>query len=583
MTQLQLRMVGVRRTWRQTEAMKGLAVVLADAVITVLALVAVDAVYHLPAWLRAALLGVGLAALLAAAFVAIVRPLRRAVSQEDIALHVEGRFPQLQGTLAAAVEYEPRQRDSKLQGELVDALVADCLTRAARLDLGRAVDRRRLARRGLAAGVLLAFFLGAAAVKPGFFRHELVRVLTPWRPSTMSAEELAASERRRQEDEDRRRLLRALQGKDAAPVEIKVTPGDTDIVRGRSVRVQAAASRITGPMTLKFRTTAGEWRSLPMPEDPAQPEKFAQVLQDVTENMAYQVVIKGGESAVFRIRVIDPATVKHLTLTYKYPKYTLMPDKTVTGMDGSIEAVEGTRVLVTLAVTTSLRDGSLRLDDGRVIPMTVRGSEATGSLPIDRDGDYAIRATDAMGLSVDLPLRYAIRALKDEPPELEVVHPGIDSLVHPMEEVIFAARSTDAIGLKEMRLHAYYNLGKEEVFRIGCIEGGRALTEKLAEFLMDLETRKPAQAGDTILYHIEAEDTKGQVAASDVYTAAVRKWETWLAYGHPGHAGAPHGYGGPDLINVIGAAWNLQTKRKALSEQKLNRESEKIGRALESK
>jgi hypothetical protein len=54
-----------------------------------------------------------------------------------------------------------------------------------------------------------------------------------------------------------------------------------------------------------------------------------------------------------------------------------------------------------------------------------------------------------------------------------------------------------------------------------------------------------------------------------------------MTYGEPGHPGAPHGYGGPELINVIGAAWNLHSKRDTMPKPKFEAESEKIGRALE--
>jgi hypothetical protein len=582
MTELQVRIEAVRRAWRTAEALKGIAAVAADAIVIILALIAADTLYHLPAWLRGALLGVGVAALAGAVSLALVRPLRRRVSDDGVALYVEGRFPQLQGTLAAAVEYERKHPDSRLQAELVDALVIDCLEQTARIDLARAIGHRRLARRGIVAGFLMAFLLGGTAVRPGFFLHELARVLTPWRQLPLTAQEQAAFERRKQEEEERQRLLEALQAKEAALIEIKVTPGDTDVLRGESLVVRAAPTRVAGPLALRFRTSDGEWRSLAMPEDPTQPEKFAQVLRDITEDLAYQVVMGRTESPVFKIRAFDPATLKSFLLTYRFPKYTLLPDKTVTGMDANIEAIEGTLVDVALEVTSPLREGAIHLDTGRVIAMTVKGNKATGTIPVEKNGDYAIRAADAKGLPVNLPMRYSIKAIKDEPPQIEVVYPGIDSLAHPMEEAVFAARAEDAIGLKEVRLHAYYNLGKEEVMRSPCTGGGAALTGHLAEFVMDLAARPGVQPADMILFHFEAEDTKGQVAASDVYTAAVRKWETWMAYQGPGHAGAPHGYGGPELINVIGAAWNLHTRRDAMPKEQFNRESEKIGRTLES-
>jgi hypothetical protein len=182
---------------------------------------------------------------------------------------------------------------------------------------------------------------------------------------------------------------------------------------------------------------------------------------------------------------------------------------------------------------------------------------------------------------VNLPTRFLIRAIKDEPPTLEVVHPGIDTLVHPMEEIAFAARAQDTIGLKEVRLHSFFNLEKEAIQQIDCIEAGQPASDKLAEFVIDLEPRANIQKGDTILFHFEAEDTKGQVAASEVYAITVRPWESVSAYGYHPVMGA-HGYAGPELINIIGAAWDLYTRRHTMPQDEFSREAEKIGRALEA-
>jgi hypothetical protein len=129
-------------------------------------------------------------------------------------------------------------------------------------------------------------------------------------------------------------------------------------------------------------------------------------------------------------------------------------------------------------------------------------------------------------------------------------------------------------------LHYYFNTDKEEVLRLPCTTQGHVVTEKLAEFVVELEKRPNTKTGDTVIYHLEVEDTKGQVSATDVYTAAVRPWESFAAYGYHPVMG-PHGYAGPALLNVLGAAWELHTKRDTMPKEKFVKESEKIGRALE--
>ena len=227
-----------------------------------------------------------------------------------------------------------------------------------------------------------------------------------------------------------------------------------------------------------------------------------------------------------------------------------------------------------------LRSGSLVLDDGKNIAMKSAGSEVTGTLTLSADGDYGIRATDTHNNALAFPARYPIRVLKDEPPKVEMVYPTLDAQVHPLEEAVFSARVEDTVGIKEVRLHTYYNTEKEEIQRLACSKPRQVVTEKIAEFVIDLEKRHNAKAGDTIVFHIEAEDTKGQTASTDMYSATVRPWETFSAYGyHP--VMAPHPWPGPALLNVLGAAWELHTKRDALPKDKFNTESEKIGKVLE--
>jgi hypothetical protein len=297
--------------------------------------------------------------------------------------------------------------------------------------------------------------------------------------------------------------------------------------------------------------------------------------------MSYKVVMNDVQSPEYTIHVFDPASIKNLRITYHYPKYMDKADRTVNGMDGNIEALEGTTVDVSLIASSPLREGKLSLSNGKVIPMAASGNEVTGTIAVDKNGDYALLAADTHGTTIAPATRFLITALQPAPPTLEVVYPGIDTLVHPMEEIAFAVKIEATIGLKEVRLHSFYNSDAEEVQRITGRETGGPAISKLAEFTIDLEKRSNVRAGDTILFHFEAEDMKGQTASSDVYAVTVRALESFTAYGY--HPVMPaHGYPGPALINVIGAAWDLHTKEKAMNAADFKSACEKIARALES-
>jgi len=180
MTALQKKIDAVRSAWRRTEILKGGATLLADAVIVVLALIAIDAIYHLPTPARALLLAVGLATLVGAAFLVLLRPLKRQLPDSELAIHVETRYPALNGMLMAAVEYEQYEVTDQVQAGLVGALVVDCLDQAARVNIADAIDKGRLKQRAIVATVLLAFFMGAVLIRPDLLKHQLARVLLPW-------------------------------------------------------------------------------------------------------------------------------------------------------------------------------------------------------------------------------------------------------------------------------------------------------------------------------------------------------------------------------------------------------------------
>ncbi|MCW8129813.1 MAG: hypothetical protein KIS92_05610 [Planctomycetota bacterium] len=577
MSELQEKLEHVRAAWRRTELLKGLSVLVADAVIVVLALVALDALYHLPPPVRGGLLAAGAVVLVTAAFVLCMRPLKKQHSREEIALHVEGRFPQLQGTLLAAVDYEERENESEIEADLVDALLLECLDKAAEIDLAQAIDRKRLAWRAGACALLLAFFLGAVAVQPGFFKRELQRVLAPWNDPPPTQEELAAEQRRKDQQEQLAEYLRQASNREAEPLKFEVTPGDVEVERGGRFEAGVKLSRAAGAPVLMFSKSDGGWGSLPMNEDPARPQHYFQTLADVTEDLAYYVAVGEEKSEKYHAKVFDPGVLKELRLTYRYPEYTKLPPATVTGFDGAIDAYEGTQVDVAVVASSRLAKGTLHLSGGTDVPMAANGNEASATLTLSKPGDYGIEAYDVHGKKIPVERRFSIRVRADEPPEMDLLHPAIDLMVHPMEEVVFAAEVKDDVGLKEVRLHFTYGVMNEEVLKLPCNGEKR----KVADFVLDLEKRANVQPGDSITFHLEAEDLKGQKAYTDVYQITIRLWESWSFYAGGHHPGEPHPPGDPELISVMGALWDLHTKKGQMTKEDFEKEMRRLSKNLE--
>jgi hypothetical protein len=578
MTELQQKLELVRRAWRRMEFLKGLSVLVADAVIVVLALIALDSLYHLPPGLRGLALGGGTVALLTAAFVIFARPLKRKHGDGEVALHVEGRFPQLKGSLLAAVEYEERDNESEIEADLVDALVVECLDHAAEIDLSQAIDKKRLVWRAGLCALLLSFFLGAVAVKPGFFKRELQRVLAPWGDPPPTKEEIVAEERKKEQEKQLEEYLRQASNREVEPLKLTVTPSDAEVERGGRIEIAVQLSRGAGQPVLTFSKTEGGWGTLPMNEDPTRPLFYTQMLADVTESLAYRVVVGEDKSPQYRISVYDPGMLKELRVTYHFPDYLNQPPATVSGIDGRVDAMEGTKAEITVVSTSPLKNGTLHMSGGEDIAMGVKGPEAAGTFALTKNGDYGIEVYDIHGKKLPIDRRFTIRVRKDEPPEIELLHPAIDSMVHPMEEIVFAAEVKDDVGLKEIRLHYVYGTEKDEIQKLAC---GKGEKQKVADFVLDLEKRANVQPGDSILFHMEAEDMKGQVAFSDIYQITIRPWESWGFYAGGHHPGAPHAPADPELISIMSTLWNLQTQKDKMPKEEFEKALRKLSRNLE--
>ncbi|HXV86907.1 MAG TPA: hypothetical protein VD793_09420, partial [Gemmatimonadales bacterium] len=220
----------VRRRWRLRLVLTGLAILAGGSLLVVAGSAALIETFRFdPGVVRVLKLVAWVAVgLLAGRF--LLRPLRRRVSDAQVALYLEEREPTLGGLVVSAVDCGAHQA-SPASPVLVERLVERALERSAEIDFGWRVERMALRRSsGTLAGIAA---LGAVLLlggPPWLGRGALV--LAPWR----GAEE-------------------------ANPYRIDVLPRDTVVARGSDLRVEARLTGFeAGEVDLVTRRGAqGEW------------------------------------------------------------------------------------------------------------------------------------------------------------------------------------------------------------------------------------------------------------------------------------------------------------------------------------
>ena len=208
------RIAVVTGRWRARRALSGLVVVAAWGVAAAAVLVVLDAYVGLPAVLRLAFVAavaiavaVGLAAL-------VIRPLARRLSSQDVAAHIEARYPELGERLRSAAGLWGKRGTGRhgYSVELIDALIDEAAGLIEGRDLSDAAAVSGLARRAVAFFVVAAVAVAGVAVTGDRGRAALERLARPW------------------------------ERMDAPLVTLTVAPGDTTLVAGETLTVLASLS-----------------------------------------------------------------------------------------------------------------------------------------------------------------------------------------------------------------------------------------------------------------------------------------------------------------------------------------------------
>ncbi len=489
----------VRNGWRLRVAVRGVSVLVAAALGTLLA-----SSYGLELFRfsPASIVGfriVTYLVLLGAGWWLFVRPVARRVSDERVALYLEEHEPSLQAVVLSAVE-ESRKGERAARRDhsplIVRRLIESAVAKVRDMDMGRTVERRRLTRSsGLlataAAAALLLFVFG-----PDYLRHGVTALLTPM--GNVEA---------------------------ASPYQIEVLPGDATVARGAD---QTVTARLLGfdsdNVNLFMRgSTSTPFEPLPLvPVDDS--DLFEVLLFDLRTSTDYFVEAAGVLSPRFTLDVIDLPYVSQLQLEYVFPAYTGLEPRVIEN-GGDIAVLRETEVRLRAVSTMATAGGDLVLDEDRRTPLGVApDGSLTASFVVEQDGFYRIDLQGPDGQLVTASPQYTIDVLTDQPPAVMFIEPGRDTTASAIEEVFVEARADDDFGLLSMDLVYSVNGGPEET--VGLFDGqDSALREVSAGHTFFLE-ELDLEPGDFVSYYARATDRnlaqEDQDVKSDLYFLQIR-------------------------------------------------------------
>ncbi len=509
-----------RTAWRTIELLGGLLrtfVVVGGGLIVGFA---ADNLFHLPGSVRlayGAALAVALALVLARF---VVYPLLRPITDEMVAAHVERACPDLDNRVINAVLLAGEEFRDPLTRRMALSQMRHTAERVKGEELAGSVGARSLWRPGRWAVGVVGVILLYGVLFSGHFGNAFLRFLHP--------------------------------GRYIPPItdtRLEVRPGDAVLLQGEPLLVEARVGGLL-PETARIdvESEAGEDSSDVMAfEGSAFTYEFANVQRGFTYR------IRAGDAATrrYQVTVRDRPAIEQLQLTYSYPAYTGLPERTESGVTGDIRAPVATSVRLVVTPDRPVRQGHvevkyLALGEGsppeaQTHPLVPEGDAALrAEMRIVRSGRYTINISDETGVP-NIPQVRQIEAVPDAAPRVFFERPARDVAVAPDARVTLLAGAEDDFSLRELHLFIQRKAGADwEPFRswsygpgtrtaregsvLDVREMGLGVGSALAYYMQgnDGLHRETQEAGRSRVYHIRVVDPVVAARAGEEAREALR-------------------------------------------------------------
>ena len=493
------------------------------------------------------------------------RPLFRTWPDEQVAMHVESKFPELRNGLINALQLGV---DTKVTAPaLVDRIIGQTADELSDYDFRRAIEKKRLVWSS-AAALLLCAVLVLCAV---FYRNTLIRIALPFRHTPAIGKVTIT----------------------------KVLPGNHRVFTGDDLTITLQVENPgNGDYTARLFYKPEKTKEVDLKMASTGGDRYEYTIKDIKVPFEYRMEVARTESEKFHVTVSERPVVTRVALSYKYPPYTglpkggllftanlkhqsvlkdgpfrsaelrklftnngapLSPDATVTsqkegdqwlitdkkenaaygiwkeegelnvyrkgeeGGDGHIRALVGTEVTLKIFASKRIKEGyAIENDHRKDLRVSPGGKILTRRMTVTRDGSYTIHIEDIEDCKNQDPVARSIKALPDNPPSLRFASPGRNLTVAPGDTVSLVLAGHDDFGLKSIAIFAQKTAGGH-VFRLNGWQWDRPHPTKASlkyEWTLDKDKYK---VGDKIRYHAVAIDNN--TVASTPGQRETKKWE----------------------------------------------------------
>lgn len=243
---------------------------------------------------------------------------------------------------------------------------------------------------------------------------------------------------------------------------LEIRPKSAFVAWGGSAAVEARwlyFSREEAVLYLK--TPKSSWQRQAWDESSA--GRFSYNVGKITEPVDYQVRLRDYKTGVYTLTPVLPPEFAQVRYTLRHLAYLGKPVETVFG-GGDIEALEGTEVTLSGKTDRPVEKALLYLGS-RSRPIEFKkgkNGEYEASFVVRKDESFYWKLVSVRGIAESAPWIRQIRALKDEPPQVEILSPSFDLIASPRTSLPVTYSFRDDYGVSKVELFYKLSVWKEE-------------------------------------------------------------------------------------------------------------------------
>lgn len=422
------RLAGLVRRIRSHLLIQGVARIAAFMVLAALVQFALDYGVRGMRWsMRAALLGVVIAATLVIVWRRIVVPLLLRIETADVAKLVERRYPQLGSRLISAVRFAAGEVGSEDANSrpLMSEVIRTAPEVAGGLDFSTIFSPVVVRRAVMLLLIVLGFWTTAILAAPEktqlWFARNVMLKEVPWPKRTRLIVDLPAGQLVGARGDD---LTLTVRHEGMAPDEVEV--------------FYTTVSGVEGRETL---SVVGRDENL----------QYRYVFKNAREEFSFYLTGGDDTTSEYGVRLIERPRVESAEMHIAPPAYTRLESFTVGGADRSAQVLPGSTVRISIKTNKPVVSARLMAGETEVARATAI-EPYVAEFVAKSTATYHFDLRDDVGLEDKNPMRFSLRMLKDDAPQARLRAPGVGEMITPQAVLPLEMQASDAYGLATVEL-----------------------------------------------------------------------------------------------------------------------------------